>query len=63
VTKELAYTRIGFSRDQRSFTINFNWVPFGQYKVYDFFIGIKANILKDAVKYKDRSFTQPNAPF
>ena len=63
VTKQLAYTRIGFSRDQRSFTINFNWVPFGQYKVYDFFIGIKANILSDALKYKDRSFTQPNAPF
>ncbi|MFP3596059.1 putative LPS assembly protein LptD [Chryseobacterium sp. SIMBA_029] len=63
VTKQLAYTRIGFSRDQRSFTINFNWVPFGQYKVYDFFIGIKANILSDALKYKDRSFTQPGAPF
>ncbi|GAA5093366.1 putative LPS assembly protein LptD [Chryseobacterium ginsengisoli] len=63
VTRELAYTRIGFARDQRSFTINFNWVPFGQYKVYDFFIGIKANILSDALKYKDRSFTQPNAPF
>ncbi|WP_419869005.1 putative LPS assembly protein LptD [Chryseobacterium sp. CT-SW4] len=63
ITKELAYTRIGFSRDQRSFTINFNWVPFGQYKVYDFFIGIKANILSDALKYKDRSFTQPNSPF
>ena len=63
VTKELAYTRIGFSRDQRSFTINFNWVPFGQYKVYDFFIGIKANILSDALKYKDRSFTQPNPSF
>jgi LPS-assembly protein len=63
VSQQLAYTRIGFSRDQRSFTINFNWVPFGQYKVYDFFIGIKANILKDAVKYKDRSFTQPNPPF
>ena len=63
ITKQLAYTRIGFSRDQRSFTINFNWVPFGQFKVYDFFIGIKANILSDALKYKDRSFTQPNAPF
>ena len=63
ISKDLAYTRLGFSRDQRSFTITFNWVPFGQYKVYDFFIGIKANILKDALKYKDRSFTQPNAPF
>ena len=63
ITKEIANTRIGFSRDQRSFTINFNWIPYGQYKVYDFFIGIKANILRDALKYKDRSFTQPNAPF
>lgn len=63
ITKEIANTRIGFSRDQRSFTINFNWIPYGPYKVYDFFIGIKANILSDALKYKDRSFTQPNAPF
>lgn len=63
VNKTLAYTRLGFSRDQRSFTITFNWVPFGQFKVYDFFIGIKANILKDAVKYKERSFTQPNSTF
>ena len=63
VTKEIANTRIGISRDQRSFTINFNWIPFGQYKVYDFFIGIKANILRDALKYKDNSITQPNAPF
>lgn len=63
VSKQIANTRLGFSRDQRSFTINLNWIPYGQYKVYDFFIGIKANILRDALKYKDRSFTQPNAPF
>ncbi|MBF8458051.1 LPS-assembly protein LptD [Kaistella sp. G5-32] len=63
ISKQIANTRLGFSRDQRSFTINFNWIPYGQYKVYDFFIGIKANILRDALKYKDRSFTQPNAPF
>lgn len=63
VNKDIAQTRIGFSRDQRSFTINFNWVPFGVYKVYDFFIGIKANILSDAIKYKDRSFTQPKSSF
>lgn len=61
--KTLAYSRLGFSRDQRSFTINFNWVPTGQYKVYDFFIGIKANILKDAVKYETRNFTQPTSSF
>ena len=63
VTKEFAYTSLNFARDQRSFTITFNWVPFGQYKVYNFFIGIKANILSDALKYKENSFTQPNATF
>ena len=63
VTNKVGYTRIGFNRDQRSFVLTFNWVPFGQYKVYDFFIGIKANILKDALKYKSRSFTDPSAPF
>ncbi len=63
ITKKLAYTRLGFHRDQRSFIIDFNWVPFGQYKVYDFYIGIKANILRDALKYKDRSFTDPGAKF
>lgn len=63
VTGKLAYTRIGFHRDQRSFVIDFNWVPFGQYKVYDFYIGIKANILKDALKYRDRNFTDPTAKF
>lgn len=63
ITKEIAYTRLGFSRDQRSFSINFNWTPFGAYKTYDFFIGIKANILRDAVKYKSNSFQQPNSAF
>ncbi len=63
VNKSFAYTRLGFTRDLRSFTINFNWVPVGQYKVYDFFIGIKANILRDAVKYKSRSFPQTTSSF
>lgn len=63
INKSIAYSRIGFSRDQRSFSINFNWVPTGQYKVYDFFIGIKANILRDAIKYEDRSFNQSSSSF
>lgn len=63
VAKQVGHTRLGFNRDQRSFTFSFNWVPFGQYKVYDFFIGIKANILSDALKYKDRSFIDHTSPF
>lgn len=63
VTGKLAYTRIGFTRDQRSFNITFNWVPTGAQKVYDFYIGIKANILSDAVKYKSTSFQTRTSSF
>ena len=55
--KKLSEARISFNRDLRSFTLNFSWVPFGRYKTWDFFIGIKADILKDAVKYDDRAST------
>ncbi len=57
-TKEFSQARISFNRDLRSFNISFSWVPFGRYKTWDFFIGIKANILKDAVKYDQNASTQ-----
>lgn len=53
--KQFSQARISFNRDLRSFNISFSWVPFGRYKTWDFFIGIKANILKDAVKYDQNS--------
>lgn len=53
--KRFSEARISFNRDLRSFTLNFSWVPFGRYKTWDFFIGIKANILKDAVKYDSKA--------
>ncbi|MDD3458677.1 MAG: putative LPS assembly protein LptD [Weeksellaceae bacterium] len=55
--KKLSKARIMFNRDLRSFTLNFSWVPFGRHKTWDFFIGIKADILKDAVKYDERAST------
>lgn len=63
--KKLSEARISFNRDLRSFTLNFSWVPFGRYKTWDFFIGIKADILKDAVKYDERSssFLQSGSDF
>lgn len=63
ISKSFQMPRIGFTRDQRSFSISFNWVPFGQYKVYDFFIGIKANILSDALKYQQRGLPVSNSAF
>ncbi len=53
--KEFSQARISFNRDLRSFNLSFSWVPFGRYKTWDFFIGIKATILKDAVKYDQNS--------
>lgn len=54
-SKEFSQARISFNRDLRSFNISFSWVPFGRYKTWDFFIGIKATILSDAVKYDSRA--------
>ena len=62
VNGQISYSRIGFARNLRSFSFTLNWVPTGQYKVYDFFISIKASILRDAVKYNTRSF-QRNSSF
>lgn len=53
-SKEFSQARISFNRDLRSFNLTFSWVPFGRYKTWDFYIGIKATILKDAVKYDQK---------
>ncbi|WP_298505799.1 putative LPS assembly protein LptD [uncultured Maribacter sp.] len=47
-------TQLRFERDLKSFTMRFNWTPFGQYKRWYFFIGIKSSILKD-LKWENRS--------
>jgi len=56
IAKEFNFTTFTLSRDIRSFVINFTWVPFGNVKTWDFFIGIKADILKDAVKYNTQEY-------
>ena len=47
-------TQLRFARDLKSFKLNFDWTPFGQYERWYFFIGIKASILKD-LKWESRS--------
>ncbi|WP_371873495.1 putative LPS assembly protein LptD [Seonamhaeicola sp. ML3] len=47
------YTQFRFSRDLQSWDMNFSWIPFSQNKSWNFFIGIKSNILKD-LKYEQR---------
>lgn len=60
---DFAGTYFTFSRDLRSFVIDFSMNPFGQYKTWNFFIGIKANFLRDAVKYEEREFNSRTNPF
>ncbi|WP_199287716.1 putative LPS assembly protein LptD [Pseudotamlana carrageenivorans] len=46
-------TQLRFERDLLSWRMNFSWTPFGDYKSWNFFIGIKSSILKD-LKYEKR---------
>ena len=47
------YTQLRFERDLLSWRMNFSWVPFSARSSWNFFIGIKSNILKD-LKYEKR---------
>lgn len=44
------YTQLRFERDLLSWRMNFTWVPFSERSSWNFFIGIKSNLLKD-LKY------------
>ncbi len=52
--KGVTLTRLNFTRTLGSFNMNFNWTPFGQFRRWDFFIGISASILKD-LKWENSS--------
>jgi hypothetical protein len=52
--KGFTLTQLQLSRKLGSFDMRFNWTPFGQYKRWDFFIGISSSILKD-LKWENRS--------
>jgi len=47
------YTQLRFERDLLSWRMNFTWVPFSERSSWNFFIGIKSNLLKD-LKYDQR---------
>jgi len=51
--KGFTYTQLRFERDLLSWRMNFSWVPFSSRASWNFFIGIKSNILKD-LKYEKR---------
>lgn len=48
-----SYTQLRFGRDLLSWRMDFSWIPFSPRSSWNFFIGIKSNILKD-LKYEKR---------
>ncbi len=54
VNKGFSITNLRIERDLKSFTMRFNWTPFGRFRQWNFFIGIKASVLKD-LKWENRS--------
>ena len=48
-----SYTQLRFARDLLSWRMNLSWIPFGNNSSWNFFIGIKSNILQD-LKYEKR---------
>ncbi len=52
--KGFTVTQLRFERDLKSFVMRFNWTPFGDFKRWYFFIGIKSSILQD-LKWENRS--------
>ncbi|MEN8804594.1 MAG: hypothetical protein ABF278_03110, partial [Wenyingzhuangia sp.] len=47
INKGFSYTNLRFTRDLRSWSMNFNWVPLGNYSSYYFFIGVTSSVLSD----------------
>jgi len=54
--KEFTQTSFSLTRDLHCWTMSLNWVPFGQFQSYNFFIGIKSSLLKDLKINRVRSF-------
>jgi lipopolysaccharide assembly outer membrane protein LptD (OstA) len=54
VNKGVSQTQLRLERDLLSWRMDFNWIPFGQYTSWGFFIGIKSGVLSD-IKWDKRS--------
>lgn len=55
--KGFTYTQFRFQRDLESWSMSFNWTPFGIRESWYFYIGIKASVLSDIKYDKNR---EPN---
>lgn len=53
LNKGFTYTQLRFGRDLLSWRMDFTWIPFSENASWNFFIGIKSNVLSD-LKYEQR---------
>ncbi len=53
--KGVTYTNIRMERDLLSWRMSFNWIPFGSYTSWGFFIGIKSSVLQDVKWEKNKT--------
>ena len=53
---DFTQTNIGINRDLHCWQLSFNWVPFGNFQSYTFFIGVKSSLLQDLKLNRQRSF-------
>lgn len=60
--KKMSQTSFGVTRDLHCWNMNFNIVPFGMYKSYNFNIAISSSILKD-LKYQQSSSPRDNGSY
>lgn len=56
-SSKFTQTSFSLTRDLHCWTMSLNWVPFGQFQSYNFYIGIKSSLLKDLKINRTRSFT------
>jgi lipopolysaccharide export system protein LptA len=56
VRKQMTPTTIGIFKDLHCWEMRVNWIPFGQWTSYDFYIGVKASMLQDLKLSRRRSF-------
>ena len=54
-SKKFVTPRIGASRDLNCWEMRMDWVPFGSFTQYNFYINIKSAMLKDILKYKRKN--------
>jgi hypothetical protein len=53
---EITQTYLTIARDLHCWQVNLGWTPFGKYQSYNFYIGIKSQLLKDLKLNRTRSF-------